>query len=427
MSIILSEDQEKTLEDVRNFLLEDDKSEITISGSPGTGKTTLVKEIISIAKGVSSAKSTDSISFSFFDEPSMTIRLTSTTNKAAAVLSEATDMAASTVHALFNLRVVDDYETGKTRVMRTPKTEVISDTLIIIDEASMINTQLLKTIRKLTLNCKIIYVGDSFQLAPVKENVSPVFNGEVEGVQLTHIHRQPPDSSIIPFAHKFKKAQRTNKFPKIKTRGSDVILLESKEFGRTIDAHFLAQEEANDCRIVCWENKLVHRFNKHIRQLKEYDEDFFKGEFVQTNKPVVDYMGDAVVSVFHTDQVIQITAIQPDDKDGYPGWYIELENVVTVFQPENPYKISQAMKAAASKENWPKYFALKNNFADLRPAYASTVNKAQGSTYKVVFIDVANIAKCTRNSDIARMMYVAVSRASDTVYMRGQLPKRLYK
>ncbi len=70
------------------------------------------------------------------------------------------------------------------------------------------------------------------------------------------------------------------------------------------------------------------------------------------------------------------------------------------------------------------YFKLKNEYPDLRAADASTVYKAQGSTYDTSFIDVGNIGECNRPDVVARMLYVAVSRARKRVVFYGDLPSK---
>lgn len=62
-----------------------------------------------------------------------------------------------------------------------------------------------------------------------------------------------------------------------------------------------------------------------------------------------------------------------------------------------------------------------DGWIDLRAAYACTINKAQGSTYDKVFIDLDDIKKCNSGNQIARMLYVGVSRARLIVYLCGDL------
>ena len=83
-----------------------------------------------------------------------------------------------------------------------------------------------------------------------------------------------------------------------------------------------------------------------------------------------------------------------------------------------------AKEAKVNPKKWPLYFQYKDEWLDLRPAYASTVHKAQGSTYTTVFMDLSDIGKCNIASDVARMLYVSISRASKQVYLYGDLPSK---
>jgi exodeoxyribonuclease-5 len=69
-------------------------------------------------------------------------------------------------------------------------------------------------------------------------------------------------------------------------------------------------------------------------------------------------------------------------------------------------------------------FEIQEAFADLRPTHAATAYKAQGSTYGTVFIDLHNIGKCNIPSTVARMLYVAITRASNQVVLFGELPAK---
>lgn len=65
--------------------------------------------------------------------------------------------------------------------------------------------------------------------------------------------------------------------------------------------------------------------------------------------------------------------------------------------------------------------AMADKWADLRAMYACTVNKSQGSTFDRVFIDLSDIAKCNNGNTIARMLYVAVTRARHEVILTGDI------
>ncbi|NCA71676.1 MAG: hypothetical protein EOM91_16665, partial [Sphingobacteriia bacterium] len=81
---------------------------------------------------------------------------------------------------------------------------------------------------------------------------------------------------------------------------------------------------------------------------------------------------------------------------------------------------------ASRKAAWKAFFEVKAMFADLRPPHASTVHKSQGSTYQSAFIDAGDIGRCTHSDLIARLLYVAITRAATTATITGELPARLY-
>ena len=60
-------------------------------------------------------------------------------------------------------------------------------------------------------------------------------------------------------------------------------------------------------------------------------------------------------------------------------------------------------------------------YPDLRYTYASTINKAQGSTYDTVYIDLNDLAKCNDRDLQLRLLYVAVSRARHKVVFTGDI------
>ena len=97
-----------------------------------------------------------------------------------------------------------------------------------------------------------------------------------------------------------------------------------------------------------------------------------------------------------------------------------------LFLPENQNKVTSLLKVLANDKNWKDYFNIKNNWLDLRPLHSSTVHKSQGSTYNVVFIDLDDIGKNTNANSMARILYVATSRAKTRVVFYGDLPKKHY-
>jgi exodeoxyribonuclease-5 len=67
---------------------------------------------------------------------------------------------------------------------------------------------------------------------------------------------------------------------------------------------------------------------------------------------------------------------------------------------------------------------LKNQFPDLRARDSQTVHKSQGSTYETVIIDLSNLSTCHLPKLVARLLYVAVSRAKTRVILFGTLAQK---
>ena len=88
----------------------------------------------------------------------------------------------------------------------------------------------------------------------------------------------------------------------------------------------------------------------------------------------------------------------------------------------NRLKILSAQAKNKSKSTtWNDFFNFKAHFSDLRPVYASTIHKSQGSQYKNGFINLTDIGRNPIRSDVARLMYVALTRVEETAYLYGNL------
>lgn len=432
-NLTLSDDQQDALEDILTFLAQPEAGELALSGPAGTGKTMLTKFILHEARGGAKYRMAKLLFGTKDDE--LQIELCSSTNKAATVLANATGEEVNTIHNLLGLVVKNDYKTGATKVVKTKKTSVITNTFIIIDEASMINADLLHTIRACTSECKVLYIGDSYQLAPVFENASPVFTQIKDQLKLTTIQRQVADSPIIQYAGQFRDALDTGIFPKIESHGSTIMHLDANDFEDQLVksfSHASHPTSANQLstngldKVVCWSNNRVHQYNSYIRSMHTSNPDYETGEFLITNSAILSNQK----RFFKGDQLVEVLNVTLASVDGLDGWEMKIKSgskSLTVFQPQDMKQLDAVLKYFAKEKDWKNYFKYKEYCVDLRVFYASTVNKAQGSTYKDVFIDVGDIGKNKKSSEIARLMYTALTRASNNVYLRGELPPRLYK
>jgi exodeoxyribonuclease V alpha subunit len=160
---------------------------MVITGGPGTGKTTIVKAILKI-----------------FSKLKIKIMLAAPTGRAAKRMSEMTGHDAKTIHRLL------EYSVHKQGFQRNEKNPLDCD-LLIVDEASMIDTILMYHLLKATpVTATCIFVGDVNQLPSV--GAGNVLNdmiacGSVAVIELTEIFRQARASRIIVNAHQINEGQ----------------------------------------------------------------------------------------------------------------------------------------------------------------------------------------------------------------------------
>jgi len=154
------------------FLFNPDVDGFIVSGPAGVGKTYWMGYIIDIIM----PRYLETCKLIGIQPDYTSVTMTATTNKAAEVLEAATNRTTQTIHSFLNLTLYEDFESGRSKLNRNPRTwEVHNQKIIFIDECSMIDSDLFRMIREGTHKCKIVYVGDRNQLNPVREKLSPIF------------------------------------------------------------------------------------------------------------------------------------------------------------------------------------------------------------------------------------------------------------
>jgi hypothetical protein len=410
MAITLTTDQQAALDSFVTFLIDPTEPVFVLSGYSGTGKSTLTKVILEKYEGI--------LKVGRLINPkvkSLDVALTATTNKAAEALAYVTGQPAQTIHAFLGLIVKTDYETNVTTLVARTKA-IVENTLIFIDEASYVDKNLLDLIFKTTKNCKIVFMGDPAQLTPVRSTHTPVFECNFPGAHLSQVVRQAEGHPIIDLSTKFRETVNTGVFFSFKPDGTAITHMSRADFDAAVEVEFNKPNwNFKDSKVLAWTNKCVIGYNHAIRDSVKGDPDFQVGDYAICNK----YVGDGSRS-FKTDQMVQITEISdPQEVSGVMGHYFTLDNAATLFSPITLASKRARIKLARAQDDFGLIETIENRWIDLRAAYACTVNKSQGSTFDRVFIDLDDISRCNSGDQIARMLYVGVSRARHQVILTG--------
>ena len=152
-----------------------------ITGGPGTGKTTILKAIIAVFRLL---------------HPDDEVTLLAPTGKAARRMSETTGHESSTIHS--KLQIYDDFKTASC---------IIEPGLVVVDEASMIDTLLMDRLMKSVSSREnqIIFIGDINQLPSVGPGQilkDMIGSARIPKSELTEVFRQTEGASIIDNANK---------------------------------------------------------------------------------------------------------------------------------------------------------------------------------------------------------------------------------
>jgi exodeoxyribonuclease V alpha subunit len=184
-----------------------------ITGGPGTGKTASIKTIAAVANGQGAR-----------------VLLVAPTGRAAIRMHEASGMRATTVHSALGWIPGD----GPIHDEHDP----LSCDLLIVDETSMANLELLVTLlRAVGPKAHVVLVGDADQLAPVgagKPFAELVASDSVPTTRLTHIFRQAAGSMIVQGAHAIRRGHAPAFRPSEGMR-RDLFLLERPSAQAALD------------------------------------------------------------------------------------------------------------------------------------------------------------------------------------------------
>lgn len=403
----LTDSQDVVCSDILDAL-RDTLTDLALVGPAGTGKTTLLGHLLRTVPGAS---------------------LAAPTNKAARVLAEKTGREVSTLHRLLGLRPEIDPRTG-TQVflpdpnLREPPLALFRPELLVVDEASMVSSELLTLTRKETVRygIPVLWVGDDNQLPPVGEPSSPALSCP-QVFRLTEVLRH--SGSILAYATNSREAPGLLR-PPPEFRCPDVGVLISEL------ANSWNPENPDAARAVAWTNAAVREITFRVHQTLhgENAPPWIPGTWAVADKPLV-YAGSRTLAR-PTSWEGRVTEVSKSSYWGIPCWELELTspgwaplNVRALaregfeaYQTETQSRKEAALGESTPwkrKKAWGRYYEWVEAFAALSPAYALTVHKAQGSTYRNLWVHGGDIARNPDPPERKKCYYTAITRAAETL------------
>lgn len=354
---------------------------LVLTGGPGTGKTTVIKGILSILKA-----------------QGLKIRLAAPTGRATKRLSETTGQKALTIHRLLeanNLAQDDNLQLGFSKDID----DQLDADVIILDEVSMVDIVLMHHfLNAVPDGCRIILVGDTDQLPAVGPGSvlkDIIRSQKIPAIRLDEIFRQAQTSMIIQNAHIIN----AGRLPDLRKQYSDFVFYELNDdtsitqkildlctkdlphegFDVLKDVQILSPMH----RFLCGVENLNLMLQEQLNPKKNQDELKYSSQTFRVGDKVMHIRNNYQKNVFNGD----IGFIQDINNEKLTVDYFD--HIVT-------YE--------------------KNELNELTLAYASSVHKSQGSEYKVVIIPLStsHYIMLQRN-----LLYTAITRAKQKVIIIG--------
>ncbi len=446
-------DQHKAIENICQFLFDRSGSSIfLLKGYAGTGKTTLVSSLVNVLPKLGC----DNV-------------LLAPTGRAAKVLSLYSGKKAFTIHKKL-YRLQTNSEGMASFVMMTNKNK---NTIFIVDEASMINTNIDQDSQSLFggknilddlveyvysgQNCKLFLIGDDAQLPPVHMETSPALDRKhikakygfnVFSAQLSQVVRQNLESGILNNATRIRnKLSKSGKsIPKFKLDGfGDVKRPQGWELEEAVIDSFGSNEKEKSV-IICRSNKRANLFNQQIRNhVLYFEEELSSGDYLMATRNNYFWLPESSETGFIANgdmmEVLRVIKIQecygfrfadvsvrlvdyPDEP------VLELKLIIDSLHADKPslsFKdlsgLYEEIQADYSDipEKRKRYLKIKNNqyynALQVKFAYALTCHKSQGGQWENVFVEPGLMPGNTPDKEFYRWLYTAVTRATKNLYL----------
>ena len=444
--------QNQLLHSLANFIFDNNNHALfVLKGYAGTGKTTIISTVVNNLWRVGKKAV-----------------LLAPTGRAAKVISGYSGRQALTIHK--KIYFPKKQSNGGLSFVMQPNKH--TDTIFIVDEASMISNQqqnsklfengsLLDDLISYVYsgkNCKLVFIGDTAQLPPVKLNISPAlesdrlgleFNKEVAEIELNEVVRQQENSGILANAtdlrlliqHEGYDFQFDLNYPDI------IRLQDGYDIQDAITTAYDGDIGVEDTAIIVRSNKRANQYNQQIRgKIRGQENEISTGDYVMVVKNNYFWLKESSSAGFiangDTCEIMRINAIKElygfkfaevelrmiDYPDMKPFETVLLLDTLTSESPSLSYeesnKLYEAIKEdfAHEKSKYKQFMGIKKNkyfnALQVKFSYAMTCHKSQGGQWKTVFIEQPYLPDGP-GVEYFRWLYTALTRAQEKVYLIG--------
>ncbi|WP_272973760.1 ATP-dependent DNA helicase [Croceibacter atlanticus] len=444
--------QDIALQKLSEFILDSEPEELfLLKGFAGTGKTTITSTIV---KNIWKVRKS--------------VVLAAPTGRAAKVLGNYAKQSAQTIH-----RKIYFPKSKNNNITFSLRPNKHRNTLFIVDEASMIpdtpsdaklfeNGSLLNDLIEFVdagFKCRLLLIGDTAQLPPVKLDISPAldekklmldYNREVTHIELNEVVRQSEESDILLNATQIRHILEDGFYESFKfniTQKGDVIrLIDGHEIMDAINDSYSQLGHEDTC-IVVRSNKRANLYNQNIRQrILFQEEEISAGDYfmvVKNNyfwvKPTTDAgfiaNGDIVkvLEIFAIKELYgfrfaEVNVQMVDYPNMKPFETVVLldtltSNTASLSFEESNQLYQEVMKDYADvKTKYQKFLKVKNNkffnALQVKFSYAITCHKSQGGQWDTVFVEQPYLPDGI-DKDYLRWLYTAITRAKSKLYLIG--------
>jgi len=427
-----------------------EKSLFLLKGYAGTGKTTTISTLVS--------------SLWKINQKSV---LLAPTGRAAKVISVYSKKQAFTIHK----KIYFPKKMPNGSVDFVLQNNKHTNTIFIVDEASMIpdrpqngklfeNGSLLDDLISYVYsgrNCKLILIGDTAQLPPVKLKLSPAleetrlevdYNKMVHQIELDEVTRQHQNSGILANATLLRTQIENNSiYFEFDLNFPDIIRLED---GYDIEDSITGSynnDGVEDTAIIVRSNKRANQYNQQIRsQIRGQENEISPGDYVMVVKNNYFWLKESSEAGFiangDTCEVLRIHAIKElygfkfaevdirmiDYPDQKPFETVLLLDTLTSETPSLTYEESNKLYEAVredythEKSKYKQLLAVKKNLffnaLQVKFSYAITCHKSQGGQWKTIFIEQPYLPEGL-SKEYFRWLYTAITRAQEKLYLIG--------